>query len=172
MAARLGERREPWRVSFTLPQLAAASVLLAIVSGGAAWRLQTAWRPAPAAGTRTAERAAAAVDSQIDPRIEPVGVVDAQHDSAVADLQRALDQGRGRLDPATITLVQQNLTIIDRALEQARQAVVDDPGNSYLTSHLVETRRRKLDLLVRARPRSPAKPTNEDAHMFATYFSR
>jgi len=151
VAARLGERREPWRVSFTLPQLAAASVLLAVVSGGAAWRLQTAWRPAPAAVARTAESTvAAAVDSQIDPRIEPVGLVDAQYDSAVADLQRALDKGRGHLDPATITLVRQNLTIIDRALEQARQAVVDDPGNSYLTSHLVETRRRKLDLLRRA----------------------
>ena len=152
VAARLGERREPWRVSFTLPQLVAASVLLAVVSGGAAWRLQTAWRPAPAAVMHTAESGVTtpAADVPADAAIEPVGLVDAQYDSAVSDLQRALDNGRGHLDPATIALVRQNLTIIDRALEQARQAVVDDPGNSYLTGHLVETRRRKLDLLRRA----------------------
>ena len=83
-------------------------------------------------------------------RVEPVGLADAEYDSAVADLQRALRNGRGHLDPATIAIVEQNLKIIDRAIDQARQAVIDDPSNSYLTSHLVETRRKKLDLLRRA----------------------
>ena len=91
------------------------------------------------------------VDAPADTiRVEPVGLADAEYDSAVADLQRALRNGRGHLDPATIAIVEQNLKIIDRAIDQARQAVIDDPGNSYLTSHLVETRRKKLDLLRRA----------------------
>ena len=146
--------RTPWRVSFTLPQLAAASLLLAAISGGVAWRLHGKpeaprftgtstepqvhqGRPVPDAPTETAV-------------VEPIGFADAQYDSAVADLLRALQKGRGHLDPATITIVEQNLKIIDRAIDQARQAVTNDPGNSYLTSHLVETRRKKLDLLRRA----------------------
>jgi hypothetical protein len=143
------------RVSFTLPQLAAASILLAMVSGGVAWRLR-----APAAerteilrddSTRnSAEPQFRQEPSPAPAPIEQVSFADAQYDSAVADLQRALQQGRGHLDPATIAIVEQNLKIIDRALEQAKQAVMDDPGNSYLTSHLVETRRKKLELLRRA----------------------
>ena len=40
--------------------------------------------------------------------------------------------------------------MIDQAIAQARQALDADPANSYLSSHLVEARRRKLDLLRRA----------------------
>ena len=142
--------RQPRRISFTLPQLAAASLLLAVVSGGIAWRLHA---PPAAQGPAAAQAAPAqAIAQQETVSVELVGLAnaDAQYDSAVADLQQALQQGRNHLDPATIAIVEQNLKIIDRAIEQARRAVLDDPGNSYLTSHLVETRRKKLDLLRRA----------------------
>ncbi len=83
-------------------------------------------------------------------RLVTVGFADAQYDAAVADLENALKNGRGRLDKSTIAVVEHNLQIIDQAIDQARQALVADPANSYLSSHLVETRRRKLDLLRRA----------------------
>jgi len=79
-----------------------------------------------------------------------LGNADAQYDSAVADLQQALRQGRNHLDPATIAIVEQNIQTIDQAIAQAREALAADPANSYLTGHLVEARRRKLDLLRRA----------------------
>jgi hypothetical protein len=143
--------RAPRRFSFTLPQLAAASVLLAVVSGGIAWKLHTPPATETPAVGHVAPDAQTVPDAPTDPtRVEPVSLADAEYDSAVADLQRALRNGRGHLDPATIAIVEQNLKIIDRAIDQARQAVIDDPGNSYLTSHLVETRRKKLDLLRRA----------------------
>lgn len=151
--------RAPRRFSFTLPQLAAASVLLAVVSGGGAWRLAgRTERQRDDRSTRSADvqvrpgldQVRSSVDAPDTARIESVALADAQYDSAVADLQQALRNGRGHLDPATIAIVEQNLKIIDRAIDQARQAVADDPGNSYLTSHLVETRRKKLDLLRRA----------------------
>jgi hypothetical protein len=85
-----------------------------------------------------------------DVRVETIGLADAQYDAAVADLENALKTGRGRLDSSTIAIVEQNLQIIDQAINQARQALVGDPANTYLSSHLVETRRRKLDLLRRA----------------------
>jgi tetratricopeptide (TPR) repeat protein len=84
------------------------------------------------------------------PDAVPVGFADAQYDAAVADLEKALRDGRGRLDKTTIAIVEHNLQIIDQAIEQARQALEADPANDYLSSHLVEARRRKLDLLRRA----------------------
>ena len=145
--------RRSRRITFTLPQLAAAAVLVAAVSGGVVWRavertaprtqeLATAAPPAPAS-----DRVA---DQDDINRIVPVSMADAQYDAAVADLEGALKQGRGRLDAATVAIVEHNLQIIDQAIAQAREALVADPANTYLSGHLVEARRRKLDLLRRA----------------------
>src|SRR5262249_32321266 len=82
--------------------------------------------------------------------VVPVSLADAQYDAAVAHLERALGKGRGRLDKATIAIVEENLHIIDQAIAQAREALTADPANNYLSSHLVEARRKKLDLLRRA----------------------
>jgi len=142
------------QIVFTLPQLAAAAVLVAAVSGGIVWRTVARTAPRPqdqAAATAPAASAADRVADQdeID-RVVPVGMADAQYDAAVADLEGALKQGRGRLYAATIAIVEHNLQIIDQAIAQAREALVGDPANTYLSGHLVEARRRKLDLLRRA----------------------
>ena len=152
-------RREAKRFAFTLPQLAAAAALLMAVSGEIAWqaaerigasnaaasvaqsrRGSTDQAPSEGGGTGAADFA----------RVEHVNIADAQYDAAVADLERALKAGRGQLDASTIAVVEHNLQIIDQAINQAREALAGDPANSYLSSHLVETRRRKLDLLRRA----------------------
>jgi hypothetical protein len=146
------------RFSFTLPQLAAASVLIALASGAVAWSV--AERSAKASrypeASRSAEASRDGETAQTDREpsgertLATVSLADAQYDAAVAELQRALDKGRGHLDPATIQILEQNLTIIDRAIADAQRAVADDPGNTYLTTHLVEARRKKIDLLRRA----------------------
>jgi negative regulator of sigma E activity len=151
------------RIVFTLPQLAAAAIVVAAVSGGMAWTLrpslsgdgQTASTAAtssadPTSSTEVAQPFRAANGDATDSRIETVGMADAQYDAAVADLENALKAGRGRLDSSTIAVVEHNLQIIDQAINQAREALVGDPANTYLSSHLVEARRRKLDLLRRA----------------------
>jgi putative zinc finger protein len=155
--SRAGHR--PPRISFTVPQLAAASLLLAAVSGGLMWEVRG--RSGEVRSARTAVTAEARPERSADGParpdtlaseigVTPVALADAEYDAAVADLERALHKGRGRLDPSTIATVEQNLQIIDRAIEQARQALESDPANSYLSGHLVETRRRKLDLLRHA----------------------
>ena len=85
-----------------------------------------------------------------DAQIATVSFADAQYDAAVAGLESAVKKGRGRLDANTIAIVEHNLQIIDQAIDQARQALAADPANAYLSSHLFEARRRKLDLLRRA----------------------
>jgi tetratricopeptide (TPR) repeat protein len=107
----------------------------------------------PERGTREGGRPAdggAAAGAESGVAIVGVNLADDQYDAAVADLERALKQGRGKLDKATIAVVEQNLQTIDQAIAQAREALASDPANSYLSGHLVEARRRKLDLLRRA----------------------
>jgi anti-sigma factor RsiW len=172
VAGRIDRIRQPRRVSFTITQLAAAAVLIAAVSGGLVWQLapslggrdgryQTASGElaqtspgSPERGTRAgggpADAGAADVSGGDAIGIIGVSLADDQYDAAVADLERALKQGRGKLDQATIAVVEQNLQTIDQAIAQAREALASDPANSYLSGHLVEARRRKLDLLRRA----------------------
>jgi len=148
------------RISFTLPQLAAAAALLIAVSGTLAVKLTEGTAgPAPvtqATAVPPTDSTQAPSDSPtVGPtgsvgNIERVSLADAQYDAAVADLEKALKNGRGRLDKATIEIVEHNLQIIDQAIAQARDALAADPANGYLSGHLVEARRRKLDLLRRA----------------------
>jgi len=164
------------RVAFTLPQLAAAAALVAAVSGGIVWQIagspkglpyaapglpgaappdgsQAADSPAdvgrPFSGAEDVGRPFRGADDSTA-RTETVGLADAQYDAAVIDLEKALKAGRGKLDPSTVAVVEHNLQIIDQAIGQAREALAGDPANTYLSSHLVEARRRKLDLLRRA----------------------
>ena len=161
--------RERRGIMFTLPQLAAAAALLIAVSGGIAWQVavrsseglrqttQDAARvsapdaaPGSATGVTPSSSPAPATGAADFARVETVSMADAQYDAAVSDLEKALKAGRGRLDASTIAIVEHNLQIIDQAINQAREALASDPANSYLSSHLVEARRRKLDLLRRA----------------------
>jgi hypothetical protein len=158
---RIAAIAQPRRFSFTLGQLAAAAVLLIAFSAAVVWQLaaRTANRSFSTVASEQASTApvrAAAPTSEWNDRaladrgVAPVSFADAQYDAAVADLEKALQAGRGRLDRSTIEIVEHNLQIIDHAITQAREALSGDPANSYLSQHLVEARRRKLDLLRRA----------------------
>lgn len=142
----------PRRFSFTVPQLVAASLVLALLSGGLVYlalpRGATS-EAGMAAGPGGAEAPPAAPDATASAMV-PVALVDPGYDVAVADLERTLDEGRARLDPDTVRVLEQNLAVIDAAIAQSRQALEADPANAYLNSHLVSARQRKLALLRRA----------------------
>jgi putative zinc finger protein len=125
------------RFSLTVGQLLAASVALVLLSGGGAW---LALKPEP--------RAAALSPTPL-PGTEIAASWTSGPDLAVADLQEALLRNESRLDTATVRVVRQNLAVIDRAIADARAALVNDPGNTYLNLHLANTMRRKLELLRR-----------------------
>lgn len=155
------------RFEIGLPQLAAAAVLLVMLSAGAVWlTMRRPALPVTAPGPSVADRVAVAPEagSQAPAPAAPSGprripeagaVIDAapaglsnpRYDAAVAELERTLEEGRGRLDPNTLAVVERNLNIIDRAIEEARRAVLADPGNTWLRSHLAATMKRKVDLL-------------------------
>jgi anti-sigma factor RsiW len=137
-------RAGPRRFTFSLPQLLAAGIALAVLSGGGVWMLQTG--PAGVPGPTVAVRPGEAPITQVAaPTVAAPG-----YDNAVGDLQRILNENRGRLDTATVRVLEQNLALIDQAIAQARRALAADPANAYLNSHLAETMRRKIDLLRQA----------------------
>jgi anti-sigma factor RsiW len=132
------------RYAFSLPQLAAAGIALMVLSGGAVWML----RQQPNQPEAPAPQAA--VSENTNPAAVPIiNLADAQYDEAVADLQRALEAGRSRLDPETIKVLEASLASIDQAIEQSQRALAADPANTYLYSHLAAARQRKLALLRR-----------------------
>jgi tetratricopeptide (TPR) repeat protein len=132
------ERRMFRRVSFTLPQLAAAGIALMVMSGGGVWVLVHG-------GRATSMPPVAATSMAV-----PASLADPRYDEAIADLEQALNAGRGDLDPATIKVLEANLAAIDKAIEQSQQALTADPANLYLNTHLADARQRKLALLRRA----------------------
>jgi tetratricopeptide (TPR) repeat protein len=99
-----------------------------------------------------AESVAAPPASGSEPEAAPVRLRfgDADYDEAVADLEKALDAGRSRLDPETVRILEENLRAIDQAIDQARKALRADPANAYLNNHFAASRNRKLALLRRA----------------------
>lgn len=129
---------------FTLRQLVAASVLLAAAAGGLAWYAARQQGAAPGGSV--------AVEAPLEPSLRLAGIgsrADSAYDGAVADLEQVLAEGRGRLDTATVRVVEQNLKVIDRAIAEARAAIAADPANAYLNGQVAANMRRKLDLLRR-----------------------
>jgi len=130
------------RLSLSIPQALAASVLLVLVSGLTVWSYLE--RDRGLAGNTPAT-----VASETDMR--PISFDDARYDRAVADLMKVLVDAKGRLSPRTIAVIERNLQTIDRAIADARQALERDPADAFLASHLAEQRRVKLTLLRQAR---------------------
>ena len=143
------EPRSTRHVVFTLPQLALAASLLIAVSAGVAYL---------AAGRALTPHTAqeAPIQAQAEPlmpasaEVERANFADAHYDQAVADLEKILVDMRDELDPRTIVVIERNLSAIDQAIREARAALDADPANTFLNSHLVDARRKKLDLLRRA----------------------
>jgi len=143
------------RVSFSLPQLAAACVALAIISGSAVWYARrsalddsTARSGGLIAGTADVGRSR---DGFGD--MTPAGTNRGQtapSKAGLEELRRILADGRDKLDPATVRTLEESLTIIEIAISQARRALEADPANPYVRTHLDKTMKQKVDLLRRA----------------------
>jgi hypothetical protein len=130
------------RLSFTIPQVAAAGLTLMLLSGGLVWMARS--------GDPRADVPAIGAQVEDVPAIAPANFADKHYDAAIAELERMLADRRSTLDAQTVRIVEENLTAIDRAIDQCRRALSSDPSNVYLNTHLADARQRKLLLLRRA----------------------
>jgi hypothetical protein len=133
--------RRSRRISLPAWQLLAASIALIVISGGSVWAI-LAGRPASidffeAGGGSLAQM---------------VGWEEAygEYDQAVSDLESVLEKGREVLDPETVRVLEENLRSIDRAIQEAENALMNDPASPLLQRYVADNLRKKVDLLRRA----------------------
>lgn len=138
-------RHAPRGLFLTVPQLAAAGLVLALVSGAATW-----WA-GPGVGARTLgaggadplAQAAGATATLVAEELAPAPDLARE----LASLEAVLEQARSRLAPNTVRILEKNLGVIERAIQESRRALEVDPGNEYLRQHLDRAYRDKADFL-------------------------
>lgn len=136
-------RLPPRRPAFTWGWAMAAGIALLLVSA-VALVLSNRAALSPAGGTLAAGDTAARAQASL-------ATFDAaQVEGEIADLQAALDRGRGKLDPKTVEVLERNLAVIRAATEDARRALEADPANKDLQQYFASTVGSKLDLMRRA----------------------
>ncbi len=137
--------RTPLRwVPWALPQWLAAAAVIAVVAAGAVWFAQ---------GRKASDSTRAGVATT--PAVTETDAASADFDASriegeIGELQLALERGRGKLDPKTVQVLEDNLRIIRKATEDARQALEQDPANRELKDYLAGSVQRKLDMVRRA----------------------
>jgi anti-sigma factor RsiW len=132
------------RFSFSGMQLAAASVVLMLMSAGTMYLVMGREGQAPMVA------AAPQQVQQPTPGQASVRAVTRNYDAAVDELEMVLERNRDQLDTATVRVLEQNLAIIDRAIVDARAALGQEPANPYLTRYLDQAIQKKVQLLKRA----------------------
>jgi anti-sigma factor RsiW len=126
----------------TRRQLAAAAVVVALLSAALTWAAGPglAVRPAPASLPAPAGVSPAASIGAPPPALA----------GELAQLQATLDAARDRLDPNTVRILEKNLDVINRAIEDSRRALTTDPANAFLREHLDRAYEQKVDYLREA----------------------
>ena len=65
----------------------------------------------------------------------------------LARLEALVEEHRSELEPNTMRILEKNIGIIDRAIEESAAALLADPNNEYLIEHLSRSVRRKVGCL-------------------------
>ena len=99
----------------------------------------------PAAGIPAPRRAPGTALASARP--SPTSAADAALAPEIEQLQNMLKQRRDQLDPSTIKVVEDNLALIDAAVQQARAALMRDPASGFLTERLDNALQKKVELL-------------------------
>lgn len=137
-------RRSPRRFSLTLPQLAAAAVVVSLVSAGTVW---TALSRGNGGGPGIVPASASAVGS---PSARVVSLGETGYDEAVVQLETIIEQGRHVLSPETLATLEASLRTIDGAIADVRGALEADPSSELLARLLANHQRSKLRVLRQA----------------------
>ena len=124
------QQRQPWwqrqlggAFSAWVPAAVGTSIALLLIAG--AWE---AWKETAESG--------------------PQPVPAEQHyEQAIAGLQQLADAQNAALDPATRAVLTQNLAVIDRAINESRAALVQEPASTLAQESLLDALETKVALL-------------------------
>jgi negative regulator of sigma E activity len=141
-----GAREARRRISLSIPQFAAAAVILLFVGSASVWIALGQREPVSTGEMALTEIAPEAgfVALPSSERTEPT------FDAAILELESQLKLGRERLDPSTVEALERSLATIDRAIARAQEALDADPASVYLNRHLADAKTRKIHVLQQA----------------------
>lgn len=141
----LGRTRREVLRGLRLPLAIAATVLVAVSAGATALFLR-------AEAESAADPAVASTPASMPATASAAQVLVAE-DSYQREYERLIAEFRARrdvLDPATVAVVEENLRIVEGALETARGALAADPSNRDLPLLITSTHRQRIQLVERA----------------------
>jgi anti-sigma-K factor RskA len=140
----LGSARPFWRQPYWL---AAAAVLVAILSSGGTALYMSSRNADGGASSRSAANDASSGATPAS--LAAFTIEENNYLRNVAVLQDLLDQQEALLAPETVAQLKASLRTIDEAILEARNALARDPANKMLIEMLSGTYRQKVDLLRR-----------------------
>ena len=126
----------PWLVAAALVLVAGSSAVTAVVLRGGS-------RPTAATGGTSATVRTVSLPPDIQ-------TSERRFLETAAALRAALNEERRHLAPETVATVERSLTVIERAIDEARDALVRDPASTELRDLWARNHQQKLDLLRRA----------------------
>jgi len=130
--------RPRWRRQISLRVAGVAAAALVVASSALTYTMSHRTEVTPIALTPPVEPGITVVANEQKPT---------QYDREIVSLRAVLDSGRGRLDPATVAILERNLTIIDSAIAQCRSALQKDPSSQFLMQSLSSAYQNKVRLL-------------------------
>jgi hypothetical protein len=119
---------------------AAATVTLAVSLGWLGGQLATVAGPAPGSGGSRQGVLAAGMPWELESAEAPLT-------TAISGLERIAHEQRDNLDPDIAAVLLTNLTVIDDAIGQSREALAAEPESELVQASLVEALRQKVALL-------------------------
>ena len=136
------------------PQLA-AGIALVWLSGALVW---TAVARDDAGGSpgNAGTSPGLGAPSLLPPAVRSVSTLEDGGSSAedyarlIAELERVLFDSERPLPPETVARIRRALVTIDRAIEDARAALLELPDDPYIQQHMENTMRRKSEFLAQA----------------------
>ncbi len=141
---RFGRRSKSWMAVAAVLIVSVTAVLIAYTLGRSQARTVVVHHQA----TPVAVQASYPTDS-----FDPVA---AEFVEARAELMAALEQRRGSMSDETLTVVNDNLEVIDAAIDRISSALGTDPNNLMLRGQLTSAYQQQIQLLRRAN-RLPAE---------------
>jgi hypothetical protein len=97
------------------------------------------------AGPGTSARVTATLAS--NPAVKMKLPAEVTYDREITRLRAIVQQRRSQLDPATVSIIERNLKVIDDAIAQCRSALAKDPASRFLMESLNNALETKLELM-------------------------
>lgn len=131
-------------LTLSVPQLAAAAAMVAVVSAA------TVWAVVGNRGSGAPDSAFAETEARTGAAARAVALDSDRYVEVVDQLERILSEGRTVLAPETMDTIEESLRTVDAAITDVEQALEDDPNSGLLLRMLATHRRTKLSVLERA----------------------